>query len=134
MTRSIGRFRLGQGRRIVRRDIERLLALDLLFRLFVMLRMDRPTGILAVIQILALNDRGDLAALGALQLVNDRCNGGLIEIGQIQVNVVQRLVHKDMGLQRRSDHAAKELRNIGGVLGPTEGHHGFGAGTIPAGG
>ena len=38
-----------------------------------------------------------------------------------------------MGLQRRSDHAAKELRNIGGVLGTPEGHHGFGAGTIPAG-
>ena len=39
-----------------------------------------------------------------------------------------------MGLQRRSDHAAKELRNIGGVLGTPEGHHGFRAGAVPAGG
>ena len=105
-------FRLGHGRRIVRLAKQGLLAFDLLFRLLMALRARGQRDIVAVIQVFPFNDRGNLAALGALQFINDLGNGGLVEIRQIQMNVVQRLVHQDMGLKRRSDHAAKELCNI----------------------
>lgn len=61
-------------------------------------------------------------------------NGLGIKVRQIEVHVVQDIVHLNMHLHGCSDHSAEQLRDIGRVRSTTERHHGFSARAIPAGG
>ena len=97
-------------------------------------RTDSPRFDGAVLEGVADNIGGNLTALGALKRLDHILNGLGIKVRQIEVHVVQDIVHLNMHLHGCSDHSAEQLRDIGRVRSTTERHHGFSARAIPAGG
>lgn len=57
--------------------------------------MHRQNSVLILPRGFLVNDGGDIAALGILQLVYDTLDDSLVEVGQEQPHVVQVLVHPD---------------------------------------
>ena len=97
-------------------------------------RTDSPRFDGAVLEGIADNIGGNLATLGALKGLDHILNGLGIKVRQIEVHIVQNIVHLNMHLHGCSDHSAEELRDIGRVCGTTERHHGFSARAVPASG
>ena len=97
-------------------------------------RTDSPRFDGAVLEGIADNIGGDLTSLGALKGLDNILNSLSIKVRQIEVHVVQNIVHLNMHLHGCSDHSAEQLRDIGRVCGTTERHHGFSARAVPAGG
>ena len=97
-------------------------------------RTDSPRFDGAVLEGVADNIGGNLTALGALKRLDHILNGLGIKVRQIEVHIVQNIVHLNMHLHGCSDHSAEELRDIGRVCSTTERHHGFSARAVPASG
>ena len=127
-TRRGGWLRLGQRFHPVQLILPRNGRIVLLFP-----GVDGQDGILVPPQGLLVNDRGNIPTLGILQLIDHALDGGLVEVGQEQAHIVQILVHLDMALEGCPYHTAQKLCNVGGILGPAEGHHGFCPGAVPPG-
>ena len=95
-------------------------------------RADSPCFNGAVLEGITDNIGGNLTALATLKGIDYILNGLGIKVRQIEVHVVQNIVHLNMHLHRRSDHSAEELCNIGCICGTTERHHGFSTRAVPA--
>ena len=96
-------------------------------------RPDSPRFNGTVLKGVADNIGRNLTALGTLKCFDHILNGLGIKVRQVEVHVVQNIVHLNMHLHGRSDHSAKELCNISRVCSTTERHHGFSTGAVPTG-
>ena len=80
---------------------------------------------------LSVNIGRDISAFRALQGFHNILDGIFIEVRQIEMDIIQDIVHLNMHLHRRPDHSAKELGDIGRVIRMLERHHRLCPRTIP---
>ena len=74
----------------------------------------------------------DRCAFFILQRLYHIIDGCLIKLRQIQMHVVQRLVHVDVLLGGCAHHSAQKLRDIGVIHCTAEGHHNLCSGAVPS--
>ena len=88
--------------------------------------------IVAASQFLGFDVRWNGRAFLILQRLYHIIDGRLIKLRQIQMHVVQRLVHVDVLLGGCAHHSAQKLRDIGVIHCTAEGHHNLCSRAVPS--
>ena len=83
-------------------------------------------------QRLLIHIRRDLPALTVLKLLHHILRRLPIEMRQIQMHIIEHIIHLDMHLQRRPHHPSQKLRDIRRILRVAERHHRLRTRTIPS--
>ena len=95
--------------------------------------MHRPSDVGGFLQRFAVDLGRNFAAFTRLQFLHDLLYGILVEMGKVQFYIIQEFVTHHAHLKWCTHHSAEELRNIGGIVSHSKGHHGLCSGTVPAG-